>query len=78
MTMGISIDLKPSSMQSCEYFVESGWDNVELYYVNLKNVTFFFFPSFCSQLEIQEVLNCWPLSVGREKVFCIMLLLTVQ
>lgn len=77
--MGSSIDLMPSSMQSCEYFMESGWDNVEQYYVNQKNVNFFCFFPFCSQLQIQEVLNYCPLSVGREKVFFwIILLLAVQ
>lgn len=43
MTMGSSIALMPSWVQSCEYFMESGWDNVELYYVNQENVNFFFF-----------------------------------
>lgn len=78
--MGSSIDLMPSSRQNGEYFVQLGWDNVELYYVNQKNPLFSPTPvSFCRHLQIQEVLNYCPLSVGREKVFFwIILPLTVQ
>lgn len=56
MTMGSSIALMPSWVQSCEYFMESGWDNVELYYVNQENVNFFFFffPHFVASYKYKS------------------------